>query len=156
MCLQFVPMSLMIWVVTCITLATNVYCSTSNSGHFAKIWITVAKVAVTTLAVLADLRLYKAKYEILKPHGVLSKFFAFKGIIGLNMIQRVRLPTLTEKHGECERLTICSWLLAYSWVTKPSIQRNTSRTTMSTSDSHLLYSRVRCRSSPSWSPSLFL
>ncbi|KAF2634309.1 hypothetical protein P280DRAFT_485559 [Massarina eburnea CBS 473.64] len=94
MVLQFIPTSLIIWLATCITVAINIYCSSSNSVHFAHIWITVFKLIVTTLAVLADLKLYQSKKDILSQHRVVIKFFAFKGIIGLNALQTFILAIL--------------------------------------------------------------
>ncbi|KAF1951566.1 hypothetical protein CC80DRAFT_480790 [Byssothecium circinans] len=94
MVLQFIPASIIIWVTTCITMSANVYCSASNSAHFAHIWITVLKAFVTIYAVAADLTLYKAKKDILAPHKVLFKFVAFKGIIGLNVLQTFILNIL--------------------------------------------------------------
>ncbi|PSN72265.1 hypothetical protein BS50DRAFT_569796 [Corynespora cassiicola Philippines] len=85
--LQFIPTSLIIWVATCITLAAGVYCKTSNSTHFAHIWITVFKFLVTGVAIAAVLRFYGRLKPQLKEHNVFLKLMSFKGIIGLNALQ---------------------------------------------------------------------
>lgn len=89
MALQFLPVSIVVWVATAISLAVGTYCATSNSPRFAHIWISIIKIISTILAVVACLRFYKTKKEELEPHKVMLKFFAFKGIIGLNVLQTV-------------------------------------------------------------------
>ncbi|KAF2654308.1 hypothetical protein K491DRAFT_475875 [Lophiostoma macrostomum CBS 122681] len=85
--LQFIPISLLLWLVTVITVAASVYCAQSNSIHFAHIWVQVIKVIFTTIAVLSILRFYKMMKAKLHVHNVFLKLFAFKGIIGLNALQ---------------------------------------------------------------------
>ncbi|KAF2683144.1 hypothetical protein K458DRAFT_341090 [Lentithecium fluviatile CBS 122367] len=85
--LQFIPVSIIVWAATCITVATGIYCGASNSPHFAHIWISVIKMVSTIAAVLAVLKFYKRMKAHLAPHNVFLKFFAFKGIIGLNVLQ---------------------------------------------------------------------
>lgn len=89
--LQFIPTSIIIWLATVISLAVGTYCGASNSPHFAHIWISVFKMIVTTLAVLAVFRFYGRMKAQLQPHKVFLKFFAFKGIIGLNVLQTVSI-----------------------------------------------------------------
>jgi hypothetical protein len=95
MVLQFIPISIIVWLSTCITLAAGVYCGASNSRHFASIWLSVIKLVCTVLAIMGVLRFYKRMKTHLAPHNVFLKFFAFKGIIGLNVIQTVRLSLVT-------------------------------------------------------------
>ncbi|KAJ4299331.1 hypothetical protein N0V90_004576 [Kalmusia sp. IMI 367209] len=87
MVLQYFPVSIIVWVATAISLAVGTYCGASNKPRFAHIWLSVIKIASTTFAVLACLRFYKFKKDQLAPHKVMLKFFAFKGIIGLNALQ---------------------------------------------------------------------
>jgi hypothetical protein len=91
---------MIIWTATCITLATGVYCAGSNSPHFAHIWLSVFKAFGTVLAVVAVLMFYRRMKTYLAPHNVFLKFFAFKGIIGLSVLQVVRsnCPTSTLPH----------------------------------------------------------
>lgn len=90
MVLQFIPTSLIIWLAAVISLAAGTYCATSNNIHFAHIWISVLKVIVTTVAIIAVFRFYGRMKAKLAEHKVFLKFFAFKGIIGLNVLQTVR------------------------------------------------------------------
>ncbi|KAF2475427.1 uncharacterized protein BDR25DRAFT_331855 [Lindgomyces ingoldianus] len=85
--LQFIPVSIIIWLATVISLAAGTYCSTSNSPHFVHIWTQVIKMIGTTIAIVAILRFYKRMKPSLAPHKVFTKLFAFKGIIGLNVVQ---------------------------------------------------------------------
>jgi hypothetical protein len=97
--LQLIPMSIIIWLATIISLAVGTYCKQSNSVHFAHIWITVLKAIVTTIAILNCLRFYERFKSALKQHGVILKLFTFKGIIGINVLQTVRpSPPETTKH----------------------------------------------------------
>lgn len=91
--LQFIPTSIIVWFGSIITLATGTYCAASNNIHFAHIWITVLKFIVTTVAIIAVLRFYKRMKVQLAPHRAFFKLFAFKGIIGLNVFQTVRVST---------------------------------------------------------------
>jgi hypothetical protein len=89
MVLQYIPASIIIWVATCITLGAEVYCAASNSPHFAHIWLTVFKAITTIVAIVAVFRFDKKMKSQLAAHKVMVKFFAFKGIIGLNLLQTV-------------------------------------------------------------------
>ncbi|KAE8441954.1 hypothetical protein EG329_004162 [Mollisiaceae sp. DMI_Dod_QoI] len=85
--LQWVPASIILWILTVITLATNTYCSTSNRAHFAHVWITVLRMISTALAVISILRFYKRTKHILKPRGTLQKLVCFKLLVFLNFLQ---------------------------------------------------------------------
>lgn len=87
MVLQYFPVSIIVWIATAISIAVGTYCAASNKPKFAHIWIQVIKILSTIIAVLACLRFYKAKKDQLAPHKVMLKFMAFKGIIGLNVLQ---------------------------------------------------------------------
>ncbi|KAJ4350013.1 uncharacterized protein N0V89_008634 [Didymosphaeria variabile] len=87
MVLQYLPVSIIVWMATAISLAVGTYCGASNKPKFAHIWLSVIKMASTTFAVLACLRFYKMQKTQLTPHKVMLKFLAFKGIIGLNALQ---------------------------------------------------------------------
>ncbi|KAF2439611.1 hypothetical protein P171DRAFT_436244 [Karstenula rhodostoma CBS 690.94] len=87
MALQFFPVSVIVWIATAISVAVGIYCGASNRPKFAHIWLQVIKIASTTFAILACFRFYHMKKDQLAPHKVMLKFFAFKGIIGLNAIQ---------------------------------------------------------------------
>jgi hypothetical protein len=87
--LQFIPTSIIIWIASAASLAAGTYCAASNSPHFAHIWITVLKVLFTALAIMGVFRFYGRMKAELTPHNVFLKFFAFKGIIGLNVLQTV-------------------------------------------------------------------
>lgn len=151
MVLQYIPISIFIWIVTCITVATGSYCATSNNPHFAHIWLTVIKTISTVLAVLACLRFYKMKKTQLSPHKVMLKFIAFKGLIGLNIIQTV-CPFLV---SYLDHLLTCQSLSSTSSLaTRQSAHPNISPTTTSKSDSQRSSSPAKCLSSPSFSSSL--
>lgn len=89
--LQFIPASIIIWIGTIVALALGQYCRQSNSVHFAHLWITIFKFTVTTIAILCCLRFHSRNKPKLRQHKILLKLFAFKGIIGLNVLQTVRL-----------------------------------------------------------------
>jgi hypothetical protein len=84
------PTSLILWIVTAATLATGTFCKSSNSTHFAHIWVTVLKIVFATIAVINCLRFYTQNKTKLQQHKILLKLFTFKGIIGLNFLQTVR------------------------------------------------------------------
>ncbi|KAH7411969.1 organic solute transporter Ostalpha-domain-containing protein [Phaeosphaeria sp. MPI-PUGE-AT-0046c] len=85
--LQFIPTSMILWIATAASLAAGTYCKSSNNIHFAHIWITVLKIIFPTIAILACLKFHKQHKEKLQQHKILLKLFAFKGIIGLNVLQ---------------------------------------------------------------------
>jgi hypothetical protein len=39
--LQWIPMSIILWIATVISLAVGTYCSNSNNIHFAHIWVRI-------------------------------------------------------------------------------------------------------------------
>ncbi|KAF2737404.1 hypothetical protein EJ04DRAFT_533010 [Polyplosphaeria fusca] len=85
--LQYIPSAAIIWLATIISNAVGTYCATSNSPHFAHIWITVFKLIVTIIAIMAVLRFEKRMKSKFAEQRVMLKFFGFKGIIGLNVLQ---------------------------------------------------------------------
>ncbi|KAL6705065.1 hypothetical protein ACN47E_007324 [Coniothyrium glycines] len=93
--LQFIPTSVIIWITTAVTLATGVFCKQSNSIHFAHIWIAALKLIVTTLAVLCAVGFYHKHKATLRQHKILLKLFAFKSIIGLNVVQTFIISILS-------------------------------------------------------------
>ena len=90
MVLQFIPLMAGYWIAVAATLATGVYCATSNKPKFAHIWLSIIKGIGTILAIVAILRFYSRKKALLKSHKAFTKLFAFKGIIGLSILQTVR------------------------------------------------------------------
>lgn len=40
--LQYIPISIILWIATAISLAEGTYCINSNSVHFAKIWVSIS------------------------------------------------------------------------------------------------------------------
>lgn len=39
MVFQLIPVSIVLWIATAISLAVGTYCETSNSPHFAHLWV---------------------------------------------------------------------------------------------------------------------
>lgn len=93
--LQFIPISIILWVATAATLAAGVYCRQSNSVHFAHIWLTVLDAYVTTVAIFMSLRFYGKNKATLSKHKILLKLFTFKGVIGLNFLQSFVISILS-------------------------------------------------------------
>jgi len=89
MVFQWVPISLILWIATIITMAANIYCATSNKPHFAHIWITIVRIISTVMAIMAILRLYRRMKHVLKPRGVLKQLFCFKFCVFLNFLQTI-------------------------------------------------------------------
>jgi membrane protein YdbS with pleckstrin-like domain len=83
---------MIIWIATAASTAAGTYCASSNSPHFAHIWITIFKMIVTVVAIVAVFRFHGRMKAQLAPHKIFLKFFAFKGIIGINLIQTVSCP----------------------------------------------------------------
>ena len=77
--------------MTVVALAENFYCEASNKPRYAHIWVTVLKVIVTVVAIVASIRFDKEMKKQLAPHKAMLKLFSFKGIIGLHAMQTVRL-----------------------------------------------------------------
>ncbi|ORY11735.1 organic solute transporter Ostalpha-domain-containing protein [Clohesyomyces aquaticus] len=96
--LQFIPVSIILWLATVISLAVGTYCATSNSPHFVHIWTQVIKAISTVIAIVAILKFYKRMKPSLGPHKVFLKLFAFKGIIGLNFLQTFILRILVSSN----------------------------------------------------------
>jgi hypothetical protein len=42
--LQWIPVSIILWIATAITMGTGSYCATSKSLHFAHIWVSSMKI----------------------------------------------------------------------------------------------------------------
>ncbi|KAF2260511.1 hypothetical protein CC78DRAFT_417946, partial [Lojkania enalia] len=93
MVLQFILTSFIIWFATVISLAVGTYCATSNSNHFAHIWITVFRLIVTTVAIVVVLGFYNRMKPQLAQHKVFSKLFAFKALLTLSyFIIKILVP----------------------------------------------------------------
>jgi hypothetical protein len=123
--LQFIPVSILIWIATAVTLAVGVYCKQSNSVHFAHIWISTVKFFATGIAIICCLRFYsKHKAKLLK-HSILLKLFTFKSIIGLNALQSVSEHTI-HTHVDNERSTILTlWQFIISILTGQNVLKST-------------------------------
>ncbi|RFU27391.1 hypothetical protein B7463_g8936, partial [Scytalidium lignicola] len=87
MVFQFPIVSFLIFVATDITEAAGIYCVQSNKPFFAHIWITVASMLTTTLAVTSMLRFYNATKTELAHRKPGLKFLAFKLIVAVNFLQ---------------------------------------------------------------------
>jgi len=74
-------------VATDATEAAKVYCLTSNTVHFAHIWLTILRMISTAVAVIAILGFYKRINGTLKAYKILTKLIAFKLIVFLNFVQ---------------------------------------------------------------------
>ena len=96
--LQFIPVSAILWAATAISLAAGTYCKQSNSPHFAHIWITVLKAYSMVLAIIYSLKFYKRNKPLLSKHGIILKLLTFKGVLGLNFFQSVRISPLTQPY----------------------------------------------------------
>jgi hypothetical protein len=94
------PISVILWIATAVSVAAGTYCKRSNSVHFAHIWLKVLQIYSTTVAILSSIRFHKGNETKLKQHGILLKLLAFKGIIGLNGLQTVCSPLLQSKNCE--------------------------------------------------------
>ncbi|KAH8803266.1 organic solute transporter Ostalpha-domain-containing protein [Xylogone sp. PMI_703] len=87
MVFQFPIVSFGILVATDITQAVGVFCEQSNKPYFAHIWITIASILTTSLAVMSMLRFYKLTKKELAHRKPGTKFFAFKAIVFVNFLQ---------------------------------------------------------------------
>jgi len=94
MVLQFIPVSIILWIATVISLAVGTYCATSNKPYFVHIWIIVIKSICTILAVVSVLRFHGRMKSNLGPNSILLKLFAFKGVILVNLVQSVVISLL--------------------------------------------------------------
>lgn len=91
--LQFIPTSVVVWIATAASLAAGTYCKQSNSIHFAHIWLAIIAAYSTALAIIGSLVFYKRNKELLQKHKIILKLFTFKGVLGLNFLQSVRMHT---------------------------------------------------------------
>lgn len=87
--LQFIPVSIVLWVATIATFATGTYCKQSNSFHFAHIWLAILDAYTTTVAIFFSVSFYNRNKELLQKHRILLKLFTFKSVLGLNFAQSV-------------------------------------------------------------------
>ncbi|KAF2092690.1 hypothetical protein NA57DRAFT_82054 [Rhizodiscina lignyota] len=87
MVVQWLPISIILWIATAISLAVGTYCVDSNSIHFAHIWITILRMISTGLAIIAILRFYTRSKPLLKSRGTLKQLICFKAIVFLNFVQ---------------------------------------------------------------------
>ncbi|OCL03323.1 hypothetical protein AOQ84DRAFT_347890 [Glonium stellatum] len=85
--LQFIPVTMILWIATAASLAVGTYCATSNKPYFAHIWITIFRLISTTLAIIAILKFYGRQKSQLSHYNVMLKLLAFKSIIFLNVSQ---------------------------------------------------------------------
>ncbi|MCJ1454278.1 hypothetical protein MMC28_004630 [Mycoblastus sanguinarius] len=85
--LQWVPISLILWIATAISLAAGTYCITSSNIHFAHIWISIIRTISTIIAITALLGFYKRFKSVLKPRGAFKQLLCFKFIVILNFLQ---------------------------------------------------------------------
>ncbi|OCL02017.1 DUF300-domain-containing protein [Glonium stellatum] len=85
--LQFIPVSVILWIATAASMAAGTYCATSNKLYFAHIWITVLRGFSEGMAIFCVLRFYKIKKAELSPHKAMLKLIAFKGIVFLGFLQ---------------------------------------------------------------------
>ena len=76
-------------LLTVITLATGVYCETSNSIHFAHIWIQILELITVIMAVVTLLRFYKRVKSERVIRRPLGKLISFKAIVFVGTIQNV-------------------------------------------------------------------
>ncbi|CAA9962633.1 Solute-trans-a domain containing protein [Pyrenophora teres f. maculata] len=97
--LQFIPVSIMLWIATGATLITDKYCKQSNSIHFAHIWLMVLDACTTTIAILQSVSFYNRNKELLQKHQILLKLFTFKSVLGLNFFQPFVISMLAG-HGK--------------------------------------------------------
>ncbi|KUJ18918.1 DUF300-domain-containing protein [Mollisia scopiformis] len=95
---QFPVVMIVLLVVTEITQATGSYCETSNSIHFAHIWVTVLSALSTVVAISSVLRYYKALKPTIKHRKPLSKLVGFKAIVFLNFVQTIIFSLLTSNN----------------------------------------------------------
>ncbi|KAF2802925.1 uncharacterized protein BDZ99DRAFT_468590 [Mytilinidion resinicola] len=94
MVLQFIPVSVILWIATAASLAAGTYCSNSNSIYFVHIWVTVIRGFCTGMAVMSIFRFHKIMHAKLAPHKIMMKFFAFKGVIVVMFIQAFLISIL--------------------------------------------------------------
>ncbi|KAF2755786.1 DUF300-domain-containing protein [Pseudovirgaria hyperparasitica] len=104
MVLQFLPVSVLLWIFTAATFATGTYCKQSNKLYFAHIWLTVITFVTTFAALLAVIKFYHIMKVELKPQRALLQLCAFKGLVALSVLQsfiiNILLSTNTIKPSE--------------------------------------------------------
>ncbi|OCK91020.1 uncharacterized protein K441DRAFT_642148 [Cenococcum geophilum 1.58] len=96
--LQFIPVSVILWIATAASMAAGTYCATSNRLYFAHIWIIIIRGFLEGAALFSVLRFYKIMKSKLISHGVMLKLIAFKGIIFLSFVQNAVLGILVSSH----------------------------------------------------------
>ncbi|OCL13549.1 hypothetical protein AOQ84DRAFT_385338 [Glonium stellatum] len=96
--LQFIPVSIILWIATAASMAAGTYCATSNKPYFAHIWITVLQGFLEGAALFSVLRFYNIMILKLTPYGVMMKLIAFKGIVFLSFLQNIILGLLVSFH----------------------------------------------------------
>lgn len=96
--LQFIPVSIILWIATAASLAAGTYCARSNKPYFAHIWITIIRLLSAILAIISILKFYKRLRPQLSPYNVMLKLLAFKGIIFLNIFQGFVLNLLVSSN----------------------------------------------------------
>ncbi|PSR78877.1 organic solute transporter Ostalpha-domain-containing protein [Coniella lustricola] len=111
---QFIPVSLLVDLFTCITAAANVYCMTSNKPYFAHLWLNIAHLLSLAIAIIAVLGFYKLLKPSLAGHKPLAKLLAFKLLIGLNFLLTIIFTVL---NGLSDSPLAPTQQLSYSDVT---------------------------------------
>jgi hypothetical protein len=112
--LQWVPVSIILWIATAISLAAGTYCINSNNIHFTKIWvsfktpislplqltsyqITIIRTVSTFLAIASILQFYRRSKSLLKPRGAFKQLVCFKIIVFLNFLQTLVFSLLVSQ-----------------------------------------------------------
>ncbi|MCJ1398275.1 hypothetical protein MMC11_001472 [Xylographa trunciseda] len=84
---QYIAVATLVAIVTDITQATGIFCSNSNSVHFAHIWLTIIRALSAAVAILAIVKFTLAQKRNLSRHRITLKLVALKLIVFLNLLQ---------------------------------------------------------------------
>lgn len=80
-------------IATCVTHSMNMYCLSSTGSEFAHLPISIVQMVSIVVAVVAVIKAYMPLKEELTPHRTMPKLWAFKLLIGLQVLQSVSITS---------------------------------------------------------------
>jgi len=99
MIFQYPVVALFVAVMTDITQAANVYCQFESKVYFAKLWLTLIRMASLAFAVMSILAFVLKMKTHLAEHKPMLKLVAFKAIVFLGFVQTIIFWILTDTNS---------------------------------------------------------
>ncbi|KAJ5168555.1 uncharacterized protein N7482_004149 [Penicillium canariense] len=87
--LQYPIVAVVVAIAQCITEAAGVYCLESSNRHFAHLWLNIGQVLSVSVAIMSIIRFYAHLKSHMQEHKPLTKFLAFKMVIGLVFLEKL-------------------------------------------------------------------